>query len=229
VTLLACVSAAGNVLTPMVISELSVRDSLWTKGLREDENAMVRQRNPAYVTEELFFQYMINIFIPYVANIRQRPEFANDPVVLFMDSALPHISERVLRLLRENKIMTVVFPTHTTNIFQAMDLVFFDALKKLKETAIEEFDDDSMNDQITELIQAYEQIATSITIRRSFKRADMYPNMVFRPFKLRIDEEMLKNILRFKEIWDRNIMIEKLSRHWRLYRFGLINGDFLIE
>jgi hypothetical protein len=40
----------------------------------------------------------------------------------------------VLRLLGENKIMAVVFPTHTTNIFQALDLVFFSALKKLKQT-----------------------------------------------------------------------------------------------
>jgi hypothetical protein len=49
------------------------------------------------------------------------------------DSALPHLSERLLRLLGQNKIMTTVFPAHTANIFQALDLVFFSALKKLKQ------------------------------------------------------------------------------------------------
>jgi hypothetical protein len=229
VTLLACVSAAGDALTPMVISGPPIRDSLWTKGLRQDEDAMVRQRNPAYVSEELFFEYMTTVFIPYVANIRQRPEFENEPAVLLMDSALPHVSERVLRLLGENKIMAIVFPAHTTNIFQALDLVFFGALKKLKQTATGEFDDESMNDQITKLIQAYEQTATSMTIRGSFRRAGLCPDMGSRPFKLRIDEEVLKSNPGFKEIWDRNIRIEELSHRRRLHQFGLINGAFLIE
>jgi hypothetical protein len=157
----------------MVISGPPIRDSLWPRGVRQDEDAMVRRRNPAYVSEELFFEYMVSVFTPYMANVRQRPEFANEPAVLLMDSALPHVSERVLRLLGENKIMAVVFPAHTTNMFQPLDLVFFGALKKLRETATGEFDDDSMNDQITKLIHAYEQTATSMTIRGSFRRAGM--------------------------------------------------------
>jgi hypothetical protein len=58
-----------------------------------------------------------------------------------MDSASLHVSERVLQLLGCNKIMAIVFPTHTTNIFQALDLVFFGVLKKIKQTATGEFDE----------------------------------------------------------------------------------------
>jgi hypothetical protein len=43
VTLLACVSVAEDVLMPMIISEPPVRDSLWTKSLRQDEDVMIRQ------------------------------------------------------------------------------------------------------------------------------------------------------------------------------------------
>jgi tRNA(Ser,Leu) C12 N-acetylase TAN1 len=82
-----------------------------------------------------------------------------------MNSALPHVSERCLRLLGENHVLAVAFPAQTTNIFQALDLVLLGALKKLKMTADGEFDDDSVNNQITKLVQAYEQTATSITIR----------------------------------------------------------------
>jgi hypothetical protein len=67
--------------------------------------------------------------------------------------------------LGENKILAVVFPTHTTNIFQALDLVFFGAMKKLKATVLGEFGEDSMDDQILKLLQAYEQTATSMMIR----------------------------------------------------------------
>jgi hypothetical protein len=44
-----------------------------------------------------------------------------------MDSALPHISERILRSLGENNIIALTFPAHTTNLFQNLDLVFFDS------------------------------------------------------------------------------------------------------
>jgi hypothetical protein len=59
-------------------------------------------------------------------------------------------------LLGENKILVVLFPAHTTNILQAIDLVFFGALKKLEGTSLGESDERSMNDQILRLLQAYE-------------------------------------------------------------------------
>jgi hypothetical protein len=227
VTLLACVSAAGDALTPMIISGPVIRDSLWAMGLRQDEDAMVRRRNPAYVSEELFFEYVSDVVIPYVDSLRSQPQFENQPAILLMDSALPHVSERVLRLLGENMIKAVVFPAHTTNIFQALDLVFFSALKKLKETTTGEFDDDSVNEQITKLVHAYEQTATSMNIRGSFRRAGMFPDVGSRPYKIRFDEEQLRKNPGFKEIWDRNLSTDDLSRRRRLHRFGLINAEFL--
>jgi hypothetical protein len=59
-------------------------------------------------------------------------------------------------MLRENKILAVVSPAHAINIFQALDLVFFRTLKKLNQTARGNFGDDSVNDQIAKLVQAYE-------------------------------------------------------------------------
>jgi hypothetical protein len=51
-------------------------------------------------------------------------------------------------------------PAHTTNVFQALDFVFFSALKKLKTIANGEFDDKPVNDQISKIIQAYEETET---------------------------------------------------------------------
>jgi hypothetical protein len=42
-----------------------------------------------------------------VANLRAQPQFENETAILMMDSALPHVSERVLRLLGQNKIMAL--------------------------------------------------------------------------------------------------------------------------
>jgi hypothetical protein len=60
--------------------------------------------------------------------------------------------------------LAIVFQAHTTILFQTLDLGFFGDLKKLTVSAEGEFDDGSMNEQITILIQAYEQTATSATV-----------------------------------------------------------------
>jgi hypothetical protein len=89
--------------------------------------------------------------------------------------------------------------------------------------------DDSVNEQITTLAQAYEQSATLIAIRASFRRAGLTPDGKSRPFRLVFDEQRLRENRGFKEIWDRNITIEDLSRRGRAKRFGIINSEFLIE
>jgi hypothetical protein len=59
-----------------------------------------------------------------------------------------------------------------TNLFQAREFVFFGALKKLKPTAVSEFDDGPVNPQITQLLEAYEHAAISATIRDPSERQE---------------------------------------------------------
>lgn len=138
---------------------------------------MICQRNPAYINEDPFFEYVSNLFVPYVTILCEKLEFVNETGVLLMDSALTCVSERVLHLLGQKNILAAVFPAHTTNIFQALDLIFSTALKKLKQNATGDFDDNSINNQITKLVQAYEQIAISMTIPSSFRRTELYPEI----------------------------------------------------
>jgi hypothetical protein len=74
-----------------------------------------------------------------------------------MDSASPQVSKRVVRMLGQNNIMAIVCPAHPKKIFQALDLVFVAGLKKIKQTATGEFDENSIREQVTKLIQADDQ------------------------------------------------------------------------
>jgi hypothetical protein len=187
-TILVCVSAAGDALTPLLITATQIKPSLWSRGFAQDEDAIIRYRVPAYVDEELFYTYICNVIVPYVVSIRTGSELEHETAVILMDSALPHVSERVLRTLGENNILVLTFPAHTKNVFQSLDLVFFGALKKLKATAIAELDDKSANEQITKLLQAYEQTATSATIRGSFQKAGLWLNVTVSPFRIEVEE-----------------------------------------
>jgi hypothetical protein len=132
----------------------------------------------------LFQEYLTSVFISYVINLQNDARFSGEIAVCPMDSALPHVSERCLRLLGENRVLAVPFPAHATNIFQPLDLVFFGALKHRKASCKGGFCDGSVNDQLAKLAQAYEQTSTSVTIRGSFRKAGSIPNTSVRPFRL---------------------------------------------
>jgi hypothetical protein len=111
------------------------------------------------------FESVSSVFRPYVASMRSRPELADQPVAFRIDSVLRYMSERVPRLLGRNHVIALTCPAHTMNLFQARDLVFFGALKHVKATATGAFHDEGVNDEVTTIVQAYEQTATSATIR----------------------------------------------------------------
>jgi hypothetical protein len=67
----------------------------------------------------------------------------------------------------------MTLPALAANIFWALDLALFGASAKLKQAATGELEDQ----QITELVQRHEQTATSITIRETFRRASLDPNI----------------------------------------------------
>jgi hypothetical protein len=213
VSLCLCVSAAGDALTSLLITGSPIPETLWSRGLRQDEDAMIPHPSPAYITEELCYDYISTVFIPYVLTVRDRTGFENGTAVflLLMDSPIPHTSERVRRPLGENSIIAIIFPAHTTNLFQALDLVFFGVLKKLKASATGEFDDDCVKGQVTKLIRAYEQTATSWTMRESFRKAGFEHDTATRSFKLRVVQERLRENPGFQEMWARHVSVQRLS------------------
>jgi hypothetical protein len=121
----------------------------------------------------------------------------------------------------------LTFPVHTTNLFQALDLVFSGSLNYFKATTAGEFGDDLVNGQIMKMIQAYEQTATPGTIRGSFRKAGMISNTTTRPFKIHIDEDIMRQSPGLQAVWERNVSIDDLSRLKQMQRFGIINSEFL--
>jgi hypothetical protein len=50
-TLLVCVSALGDSLIPRITTAAPIRDTLWSRELKQDENTMIPHRSPAYIAE----------------------------------------------------------------------------------------------------------------------------------------------------------------------------------
>jgi hypothetical protein len=61
----------------------------------------------------------------------------------------PHVAKWSLWALGENRVLATAHQIHTTNLLQALGLVFLGALKKLNSGTGREFDDVSVEDQVT--------------------------------------------------------------------------------
>jgi hypothetical protein len=104
------------------------------------------------MNESTFFEYITDVFIPYVHSVRENPDLHNEYAAALINSASLHVSERILRVLKENRITTIKFPAYTTYLFQSLYLVLFGALKTIKKTANGHFGDNSGRDQIRKML-----------------------------------------------------------------------------
>ena len=226
-TMLACVSSAGDALTPMLIMKNSIPDELEETGIRIGEDVILKQRQKPYMDEQLFFEYITTVLIPYIDKLRENEMYSNEKALIMMDSASCHCSSRILQLLAKKNILVLVYPSHTSNLFQALDLCFFGAMKKNKSNEMEVFSEKILINTILEVLQAYEKTATTQTIRNSFRLAGIKSTVGQMPKRVIIDEVLIRNNPGFQEIWNLNIPIEAISQRRQKQQFGIINMEYI--
>jgi hypothetical protein len=117
--------------------------------------------------------------------------------------------------------LAVSFPFHTTTGFQALDLVFFGAVKTLSARVVGAFGDELGKDHIIQIVQAYEQTAMSMEIHGSFHKSGLTPDTSSRPLKLKGDKDRLCENKGFKERFG--------SGRWRWKSRDCRGGDKLID
>jgi hypothetical protein len=70
------------------------------------------------------------MFLPYLSNLRSRPELAHEEAVLSMDNCRPHVAQEVIHLLPQAPLRVATFAPDTTNIFQRLDFTLFGVFKR---------------------------------------------------------------------------------------------------
>ena len=227
ITILTCVSAAGDSLMPLLIMKYSIQDSLWKTGLRQDEDAMIRTRDPPYIDRNLFKEYIKKVIISYINYVRQTKEFESKEALIMMDSCSVHCDMGILKLFGKNNIIVFTFPSHTTNIFQALDLVLYGIFKKIKNENEDNDGENKLEKIIIKILNAHEKVATSFNIRSAFRRAGLVPIPGTEPKKLEfVAENVVKNP-GFRQIWELNIKAEELPKRMQNQKFGIMNEEFL--
>lgn len=119
ITILACASAAGSVIPPMVIFEGKRLNPEWTKG--EVAGTLYGMSDKGWTDMELFSYWMKDLFLPNIPPVR--------PVLLLLDGHSSHYEPDIIRYAASQGVIVVCLPPHTTHVSQPLDVSFFKPLK----------------------------------------------------------------------------------------------------
>jgi hypothetical protein len=121
VSLIACCNAAGYFLPPVVIMKGVNRKSEFSDGLPPGSEVYMNKKS-AYITTELFIKWFKEHFLP-----RKAPTGKS---ILILDGHSSHSNSiELLDLARDNAVIIICLPSHTTQALQPLDRSFFRSLK----------------------------------------------------------------------------------------------------
>jgi hypothetical protein len=133
ISIITYITAGGESLTPYIMRSQdsdAIRKRLMHQGVRLGVDFVLRQRSKPYVSRMFFLEYINTIFVPYLNKLRESEEFEACEAVILMDNCSPHVLDDIVAILISVRVRIIIFAPHTTQIFQMLDVVLFDVLKK---------------------------------------------------------------------------------------------------
>lgn len=222
---LACISAGGDAIMPlMVVHRATLDDEVTKDGLRIDEDVMIRNTASAYVTTEIFKEWIEKSLITYVEAVREKLGLQNEYAVLLADNCSVHTSEDVKDILAKHKIKFVTIPPHTSHLFQALDLVTFASYKQNIKTTYTHYPKGSQADTIHKVFRAIEKSTISDLNRSAFRRAGF--SIIREPHLSRIQVEVdyLRSVISEARIYTSQELLQAGKRVIN-HQFGFINEE----
>jgi hypothetical protein len=117
-TVLACCSASGEMLPPLIIFKAKSLWSTW-RGQNDISGTMYSTSENGFITSSIFNQY----FQKFCITVTQRP------LLVILDGHITHLSSMVVERAIAENITILKLPSHTTDLLQPLDRTVFKPIK----------------------------------------------------------------------------------------------------
>ena len=171
VTVLACVSASGYALPPMIIFNRKNLTPELTRG--ETLGTIYGLSSSGWIDSELFSEWFLRHFLEYAPSPR--------PLVLLLDGHSSHYNPEFIRQACENGVIVFCLPPHTTHVCQPLDVTCFHSLKTYWDQACDRYMSTHPGKVVTVyqvsqlLAEAWSQAMTPRNITAGFRAAGVFP------------------------------------------------------
>ena len=129
ITVVGCVSAAGQSLPPMIILDRKTLNPVLAEG--EIPGTLYGLSSKGWMDGILFEHWFSRHFLRYVPSSR--------PILLLLDGHSSHFSPRAVELAAKEKIIVFTLPPNTTHLTQPLDKGIFGPLKQAWRRVCHEF------------------------------------------------------------------------------------------
>ena len=142
ITVLACVSASGMVVPPMIIHPGTRLRYDPTQGA--PAGTCLGRTPTGWIDSGAFYEWVANHFEPFI-----HQNHIQLPVILFVDGHASHINLDTSEFCNVHGILLYCLPPHTTHILQPCDVSVFRGLKARWTTAVRDFQSHNIGDFVT--------------------------------------------------------------------------------
>jgi hypothetical protein len=181
---------------------------------------ILQKTSKSYVNAALFIEYIDRIFIPYLTDLQVTEKIKACEAILLIDNCSCHLSDDVIELLGRARVRIITFAPRTIYIFQILNVVLFGALNK-HAIGLDTLDEEQPAAAfIIKIYHDFKQTTVELNIWGTFVVIEFTHGIEESRYKLLFDEEKFRQIPHFRELWDRNVSLESLSKRRRKARFG---------
>ena len=132
ITVLACGSADGVKLPPLVVYKAKNLWARWTRG--GPAGTVFSVSDSGWMEEGNFKEWFKQLFIPAVSHLLE-----SGPVVLFADGHGSHIGYELIDTAMKHNIVLMCLPPHTSHVLQPLDVTCFAPMKQEWKKALKHF------------------------------------------------------------------------------------------
>lgn len=176
VTLALCINAAGKLLKPLAILEVSSIPFNFDEIL---DDFHWSYQPSGWMTKEIFKSWAREVFLPAVELLRIEHNLPNEPALLYVDGHSSRHNIELLEFLKDKNIHVVLIPPHSSHILQPLDCGVNGAFKQMythgrKSSLLLPLPERRLK-LLKEASIALQQAATTFKVRESFAKSGLYP------------------------------------------------------
>ncbi|XP_026323303.1 uncharacterized protein LOC113232741 [Hyposmocoma kahamanoa] len=120
VTVIACCNAQGNFIPPVLIYKGTYSKPQFSEGLPPGSQVFMNKKS-SYINSDLFMKWFEEVFLRHKSQRK---------TLLVLDGHSSHSNNiRLLEVAKENNVILLCLPSHTTHALQPLDRAFFRPLK----------------------------------------------------------------------------------------------------
>lgn len=183
-----CISASGKSLKSLFILKNKTFSGVPQYLL---DSVAVGYQPSAWIDKTILHNWAELVLIPHIKHVRNQNPDMKRKALLVMDNHSSRQNEDFLQLMKENEVIVVFLPPHSSHISQPLDVGIYGPFKSLlrkkmrersREIVVEEEEEEMITyrGKIIEVaFSCWESISTRMNIRNAFSKTKIFPAKEF--------------------------------------------------